>query len=71
MVEQKSKQTRVVGNITDRVHPTVFIETMLHEKGIGCTLSVIPYYSFVYFFALPSLLALAIGNCFLYTCIYM
>ena len=65
MVEQKSKQTRAVGKITDKVHPTVFIEISM-KKGIGCTLSVIFPTALVYFFAPPSLLTLVICNCFLY-----
>ena len=51
MAGQKSAQTRVVGTITDEMHPyTFFIETLLLENKMwGCTLSVILLFLFVYF----------------------
>ena len=44
MVGAKSTQTRVVGIITDKVHPTYNVfpcNNSFHEKCVGCILSMI------------------------------
>ena len=39
---QKSTQTRIVRKITDKIHPYIFSQTLLHENAVlGCILSVI------------------------------
>ena len=64
MVVQKSTQTRVVGKITDKVHPYIlFSSNMVSMKtevrDAPCLLFSL-LLLFVYFFALPSLLASSI-----------
>ena len=61
MAGPKSTQTRVVGIITDEMHP--------YEKCVGMHLiCYYPYYSFVSFLALPSLLISSIYLVAFYTC---
>ena len=62
---QKSTHTRIVGKITDKVHPYTFSSNRVSMKNL-CVGRDAPYLLFsllslyVYFFALPSLLTSAI-----------
>ena len=64
MVMQKSAQTRVVGKITDKVHPYILFSSNMVSMKIEVRDAPCLLFSllllFVYFFAPPSLLASSI-----------
>ena len=68
MVVQKSTHTRIVGIITDKVHPYTFSSNRVSKLCVGMHLvCYFPYYPCMCIFALPSLLTSAILIVF-YTC---
>ena len=70
MVGPKSIQTRVVGIITDEIHPyTIFIETLLLENTMqGMHFIYYPYYSYLYTFWSYHPYFFNLFSCFLYLC---
>ena len=71
MVGPKSTQIRLVGIITDEMHPyTFFTETLLLENKKGCILSVIIPTTLICVLFGPTIPTYSFNlfDCFLYSC---